>query len=179
MKRLFIVFGLLAVSLVGVQTAAAQDSEPVTTISQEKITKIRDHCIENQAALNRLHQTDLFLRNDRGELYQTISEKLMVPFSRRLATNQVDGGTFVDLAATFKTEYSRFNRAFIDYDNAITRVLSVKCLDEPVTFYNELLEARQRRDALAKSNQALMEIIRKYGTAFADYKTAFEQRQTP
>lgn len=175
MKRILLIVALLAVPLVSVSVVRAQEASPM--ISQEKITKIRDRCIENQAALNQLHQTDLFLRNNRGELYQTISEKLMVPFSRRLAANQLDGGVFLDLSASFRTEYITFNRAFIDYDNALTKVLAVDCTREPVAFYNELLNAREKRQVLSTSNQALMDIIRRYSTAFSDYRTQFEKRQ--
>ena len=41
-----------------------------TTITPEKVTRIRNRCVENQAALNRLQTTDAFLRNDRGNLYR-------------------------------------------------------------------------------------------------------------
>lgn len=147
-----------------------------TTISPEKVARIRARCVENQAALNRLHQTDAFLRNDRGNLYRTISDKLMVPLNRRLAANQLDGGALLTIAADYNSEYNRFYRAYIAYDNALSKVLETDCDREPVAFYNALLDAREKRVTLSESNLTIKEHIRQYGVAFSDFKADFEDK---
>ena len=144
------------------------------TITPEMVERIKSRCIDNQAALNRLHQTDAFLRNDRGNLYRTIADKLMVPLNRRLASNQLDGGALLTITSDYNAEYNRFYRAYIDYDNSLSRVLEIDCTREPVTFYNALLDARTKRSALSKSNQKLKEYVRAYGVEFDDFKEAFE-----
>lgn len=158
-------FGLFMVSA----TSFAQSDENIT---QDKIARIREHCIENQASLNRLHQTDAFLRIDRGNLYRTISDKLMVPLNQRLVANRLDGGDLITIAADFETEYDQFYSAYIAYDNALTELLAVDCSKQPVTFYNALLEARTKRAELSGSNQKLKVLIRQYGDAFAAFKAA-------
>lgn len=158
-------FGLFIVSA----TSFARSDENIT---QEKIARIRDHCVENQASLNRLHQTDAFLRTNRGNLYRTISDKLMVPLNQRLVANRLDGGNLITIAADFDTEYDRFYTAYIAYDNALTELLAVDCSKQPVTFYNALLEARTKRAELSSSNQKLKRLIRQYGDAFGVFKTA-------
>ncbi|HRJ06016.1 MAG TPA: hypothetical protein PK096_00390 [Candidatus Saccharibacteria bacterium] len=151
------------------QTNAAAD------ITQEKITKIRGRCTENLAALNRLHQTDAFLRNDRGNLYRTISDRLMVPLNRRLAANRLDGGQLVNITADFNREYDKFYSTYIDYDNAMSDLLKIDCSKQPVAFYTALLETREKRTELSKINLKLKELIRQYGIKFVDFKTNFEK----
>ena len=145
------------------------------TVTPEVIERVKARCVENQAALNRLHQTDAFLRNDRGNLYRTIGDKLMVPLNRRLASNQLDGGALLTITSDYNREYNRFYQAYIDYDNALSKVLETDCSREPVAFYNALLDARQKRQTLSESNGKIKEYIRQYGVAFTDFKTGFEK----
>lgn len=146
-----------------------------TTITPEKVERIRARCVENQAALNRLHQTDAFLRNDRGNLYRTISDKLMVPLNRRLAANRLDGGSLLTITADYNAEYNKFYRAYIEYDNALSKVLEIDCDREPVSFYNALVDAREKRVTLSQSNLAIKELVRQYGAVFSDFKSTYEK----
>lgn len=176
MRLKFLALGLgtlVLVACVGtVSTQAAAD------ITEEKVAKIRDRCTENLAALNRLHQTDAFLRNDRGNLYRTISDRLMVPLNRRLASNQLDGGNLLTITADFNRKYSKFYTTYVDYDNAMSDLLDIDCSKQPVGFYNALLEARSKRTELSKINLELKELIRQYGVTFADFKTQYEEENS-
>lgn len=150
-------------------------AQAATTITPEKVARIRARCIENQANLNRLQTTDAFLRNDRGSLYRTIADKLMVPLNRRMAANSLDAGPLLKIASDYDDEYSRFFDAYIEYDNALRKVRGINCDREPVSFYNALLDARDKRAKLSASNQALRELIRQYGLAFTTFKADFEK----
>jgi hypothetical protein len=152
-----------------------QQANAAATITPEVIARIRTHCVENLATLNRLHQTDAFLRNDRGNLYRTISDKLMVPFNRRVASNQLDPGKLLTITADYNDEYGKFYDAYIAYDNALSQVLKIDCDREPVAFYNSLLDARDKRITLSKTNKAIKAYVRDYGTAFSDLKTQYEK----
>ena len=167
---------IITASLVALGAFFAIASQPAqaVTITPEKTEKIKSHCIENQATLNRLHQTDAFLRTNRGELYRTISDKLMVPLNRRLASNQLDAGNLLTITADYNNEYRTFFDAYIQYDNAMTKLLDIDCKKEPVSFYNALLDAREKREALSTSNQALLEYIRSYGAEFTQFMTTYE-----
>jgi len=146
-------------------------------ITPEVVNRIRARCVENQATLNRLHQTDAFLRSDRGNLYQTIGNKLMVPMNRRLASNQLDGGALLTITSDYNAEYNRFYRAYVDYDNSLSKVLDTDCDREPVSFYNALLDAREKRIKLSESNVRIKELIRQYGTTFTEFKANFEKEE--
>ena len=167
---------IVIVTLLALGALFAIGSQPAhaVTITPEKIEKIKTHYTENQATLNRLHQTDAFLRTNRGELYRTIGDKLMVPLNRRLASNQLDAGNLLTITADYNKEYRTFFNAYIQYDNAMSKLLSVDCNNEPVSFYNALLDAREKRKVLSTSNQAILEYIRSYGTEFTEFKTNYE-----
>lgn len=162
------VFALLTVN---------QPTNAATTITEEKIEKIKNRCTENQATLNRLHQTDAFLRTNRGELYRTISDKLMVPLNRRLASNQLDAGSLLTITADYNEQYRVFFDAYISYDNAMSKLLTMDCNLQPVSFYNALVDAREQRMLLSASNQAILESIRNYGSEFTAFKTKFEEKE--
>ena len=158
------VLGLFAMAATPV---FAQEEEPIT---QEKIALIRERCVENQASLNRLHQTDAFLRTDLGDLYRTISGKLMVPLNQRLVANRLDGGELITVAAEFEAEYDRFYASYIAYDNAMSELLAIDCTKQPVTFYNALLKARAERADVGAHNVRLKQLIVRYGEEFSRFK---------
>jgi len=157
---------------------SVREAGAAATITPEKIARIRSHCVENQAALNRLHQTDAFLRNDRGNLYRTISDKLMVPLNRRLASNQLDGGALLTITADYNEAYTKFYDQYIQYDNALSKVLEINCTREPVAFYNALLIAREKRNELSKTNQTIKDLVRQYGATFTDFKAAYDKEHS-
>lgn len=171
MRTRILITGLIAV---GAFFAVLSQPAQAATITPEKIEKIKTHCTENQATLNRLHQTDAFLRTNRGELYRTIGDKLMVPLNRRLASNQLDAGSLLTITADYNKEYRTFFNAYIQYDNAMAKLLGIDCNKEPVSFYNALLDAREKRETLSTSNQAILELIRLYGAEFTDFKASYE-----
>ena len=146
-----------------------------TTITPEVVERVKARCVDNQSRLNRLHKTDAFLRTERGNVYRTISDKLMVPLNRRLAANQLDGGALLTITADYNDAYTDFYDAYIEYDNALSKVLDIDCSKEPVSFYNALIDAREKRAKLSAINQSIKELVRKYGVAFTDFKTNYEK----
>lgn len=166
----------LIISAIGLAAAAVFLHQPANavTITPEKIEKVKTHCTQNQASLNRLHQTDAFLRTNRGELYRTIADKLMVPLNRRLASNQLDAGSLLTITADYNNEYRTFFDAYIQYDNAMSKLLKIDCNKEPVSFYNGLVDAREKRIELSKSNKAIQGYIQTYGVEFTKFKESYE-----
>lgn len=171
MPKKTLVFVLATASLFAIVNTRPTSAELIVT--EEQIAAIKQNCVNNQAALNQLHQTDAFLRIDRGNLYRTISDKLMVPLNRRMASNQLDAGALVSTTAQFNKEYSTFYKAYIEYDRKISRLLSIDCTKEPVTFYNALLAAREARSALYDSNKRLVQLATVYKQQFDAFRVEF------
>ncbi len=171
-KRLLIVAVAVASLLFVVPNSHAE-----VIITQRQTKAIRTHCVENQASLNQLHQSDAFLRIDRGNLYRTISDKLMTPLNTRLAANKLDGGALISITKEFNDQYKRFYANYITYDTALAKLLNVDCTKEPVRFYNALLDTREARQQLGESNDALVQLIRDYKNQFDDFYVAYMESQ--
>ena len=171
----FRLLSLVLLAFAGTLFLMPKSIDAAVTVTPEIITRIKTHCVENQATLNRLHQTDAFLRTDRGNLYRTISDKLMVPLNRRLASNQLDGGALLTTAAEYNTQYNKFYIAYIAYDNSLSKVLKIDCSEQPVAFYNALLDAREKRTELSKINLRIKDLVRQYGKSFMDFKQSYKE----
>lgn len=173
---IFITTGLLVSGFIFL--AHAQTTSAATAVTPEVIQRIKSRCTENSAALNRLHKTDAFIRTDRGNLYRTISDKLMVPLNRRLAANQQDGSGLLTITSNYNDEFTKFSKAYVEYDNSLAKVLEIDCSKEPVAFYTALIDARTKRTALSVNNQRIKEYIREYGVSFTDLKQKIEQENS-
>lgn len=171
--RLLVLFAIATAGLLFF--TSSYNANAATTITPEVIARVKARCVENQATLNRLHQTDAFLRNDRGNLYKEISDKLMVPFNRRVASNQLDAANLLTIAAEYNNQYNKFYATYIDYDNALSKVLDIDCSREPVAFYNALLDARQKREELSKINMTIKDLVWQYGKSFGEFKVKYEK----
>ena len=102
----------------------------------------------------------------------------MVPFNRRVASNQLDPGNLLTIAAEYNSEYNKFYSTYIAYDNALSQVLDIDCSREPVAFYNALLEARDKRQELSKINTTIKDLVWRYGKEFGEFKTNYEKEHS-
>jgi hypothetical protein len=102
----------------------------------------------------------------------------MVPLNRRLASNQLDAGNLLTITADYNNQYRTFFDAYIKYDNAMTKLLDIDCSKEPVTFYNALTDARDKRKAVSLSSLAIQDLIRSYGNEFTTFKTNYEANKS-
>ncbi len=161
---------IVAGSTLWLSTGAASAEVIVTPA---RVERIRANCVENQALLNRLHQTDTSLRNNRGNLYRTIGDKLMSPLNSRIKSNDLDASKLNSITVKYNKAYAVFYNDYIAYDESLSELLTINCAKEPVTFYNALLDTRTKRATLSASNKALVKLIDEYKAEFnvfrADY----------
>lgn len=143
----------------------------VDVITDQQIQAIRTNCTEIQATLNRLQQSDLLLRTNRGELYRTVADKLMVPLNQRIAANQLDGGELVAITAAFNAKYGDFYDAYKEYDVTLVAASQIDCTKRPTQFYDAIAAARTKRQELHKTNEELVQLIADYWTEFKAFRT--------
>lgn len=145
-------------------------------ITDQQIEAIRTNCTDIQATLNRLQQSDLLLRTNRGELYRTIADKLMVPLNQRIASNQLDGGELVAITAELNSKYKDFYDAYKVYDVALEAAGQIDCVKRPTQFYDAIAAARVKRQDLYTANQELVQLISDYWTEFSTFKAKLEKQ---
>ncbi len=162
MKR-FIVTGLVIVAAVCGSIGGGYTTRASDVITDAQINLIKTNCVDLKARLSRLHDNDLLLRTNRGNLYRLLSEKLMVPLNQRAASHQVDASALVKISAEYNEAYKKFYTSYSDYDASLSQVLTIDCESAPTTFYSQIEDARAKREALHAASQALVQLAGQYG----------------
>lgn len=149
----------LTSALFGYQLTS-QAVDPVITDAQAE--SVRTHCIQIQATLNQLQQSDTLLRYNVGASYRTMSEKLMVPLNQRIAATNFDGSALVRITAEYNKEYQDFYKKYRTYNEKLQAVMKLDCIDEPKEFYAALATARQTRTDVYKASNLLIGLLKEY-----------------
>lgn len=158
---------MIAVSFMTVHTSRGED---IDIITDQQLRAIRSQCAELQATLSRIHQSDAVLRHDRGQLYKTIADKLMVPLNQRIASNQLDGSKLVSVTAQFNTTYQEFYDAYKAYEATLSKARDIDCTKNPTQFYDAVAEARKKRTTLYLSSTKLVQLANRYHTEFIGFR---------
>lgn len=167
--------GLVLVGIATVVFSVPRVFGVADIITDQQIQTIKNSCLDLQATLNQLHQSDTVLRYNRGQLYRTISEKLMVPLNQRIASNQLDGGTLVKITADFSGEYQLFYDSYKNYEISLSSAMKIDCRRQPTTFYDQVADARKKRQALHQSSEKLTQLAVDYQTEFNTFTKTIEE----
>lgn len=179
MKR-FLIFGLLCItaiagttSVYSIVTRAAQ-APPMT---EAHIARIRSNCVEAQSTLDQLHASDALLRVNRGQLYESISEKLMAPFNSRVALNRLDGTGLIRVATDYERQLADFRTKYQEYEEAMSQTLRINCMNEPVAFYDSVSDTRAKRQKVHASTVELHKLIGDYKNELGTFAKEFRGSQ--
>lgn len=168
MKR-FTLLGLLAgVSLLAFLSVdqISRAAEPL--MSEAHIERIRSNCTEAHATLVQLHASDALLRVNRGQIYESISTKLMATFNSRVSLNRLDATQLVTSSNIYERELAAFRSDYQLYEQQMSDILKIDCTKQPVAFYDAIAEAREKRMKVREHIVALSKQI-------ADYRVAFDE----
>lgn len=135
--------------------------------------RIRANCLNAQATLNRLHASDALLRVNRGQLYESISNKLMATLNSRIALNQMDGSKLSQITATYNKDYTTFYNDYLVYEQQLSAALQIDCTKQPVAFYDAVNDARTKRNTFHSSVVELNKQLAAYSDAFNEFSAAY------
>jgi hypothetical protein len=172
MKRFFIFIFVAGTVIAGAHSVSAQESAPMT---EAHIERIRANCIEAQSTLYQLHASDALLRVDRGPLYQSMSTKLMAPLNSRITLGKYDAGSLVSITTDYEREFAAFRLNYQQYEEAMSRTLKLNCTNQPVAFYDNVVDTRQKRAKVHDSTVSLQGLIQKYEKAFEEFAKRFKE----
>lgn len=170
MKR-YLLLLLLMVTTLGSAVVMQHVARAVTSapMTDAHIARIRSNCVEAQSSLAQIHASDALLRVNRGQLYESISTKLMAPLNSRIALNKLDGSTLVSTAADYEKALDTFRSDYQQYEEALSRALNMKCEDQPVAFYDGVSDAHDKRMQVHANVISLQALIAKYKTVFEEF----------
>ena len=112
MKRFLITMTLLGASLIGAAVLSSVAGAEEESISPAQIERIKSNCVDAKSNLNQIHASDGLLRVNRGQLYESISTKLMAPLNSRMVLNRIDTKDFLSLATKYDRHLSEFRTEY-------------------------------------------------------------------
>jgi hypothetical protein len=175
MKRLLItsaLFGFVGVVLL-FQPVAAQEAQS-TTMTDTHMQRIQQNCGDALRTIQQIHVNDGPLRVNRGQLYDSISTKIMAGFNGRLTSNKFDATPFVKLTSQYDKALSAFRTNYKQYDDQMSAVLAINCNKQPVAFYDAVTKARQLREMVHTNIVELNQVLRDYDKSFEVFHTQFK-----
>lgn len=176
MKRYVSFFIVVGMAVIGTAflTSNARSLD-ATPLSEAHVSRIVSHCTSAKASLQQLHRSDASLRVNRGQLYESISTKLMARLNSRIALNRLDSGTLVEATVRYEKGLSNFRDTYQAYEEQLTELLRINCKKQPEQFYYKVLDVREHRKAvawtIAELNQYTIEYYKTFERFASGYKT--------
>jgi len=173
-RSLLVICLIVATTLGGASLSrvSAQD-QPMTN---QQIELIRSNCVTAKNTLNQLHASDALLRVNMGQIYESMSTKLMDGFNGRVSNNHFNSSNLVSAMDTYNSTLDVFRADYINYEVKLSAALNVNCLNQPVSFYDSVASARTLRNMvhldIVKLNQSMDQYQSAVTTFETDYTTA-------
>lgn len=147
-----------AVALIG--TIHAQ-SAPMT---DAQIARIRLNCVSAKNTVEQLHASDALLRVNRGQIYESMTTKLMAPFNDRANSNHYDINGLTLAIQNYNSMLTTFRTDYQSYEEQLSSALNIDCTKEPVAFYDAVSLARTLRSQVHADVTHLNQYIDDYDT---------------
>lgn len=176
MKR-FAIFGMAAAALLVAALAMQARADDAPPMTEAHIERIRNHCVEAQSTLSQLHASDALLRVNRGQLYESLSVKLMAPFNSRVSLNRMDGTNLVTTATDYEKQLVDFREKYQAYEESMSKTLRMNCKNEPVSFYDSVADTREKRKAVHASTLTLHKTIKQYKADLKEFAEEFKEKR--
>jgi hypothetical protein len=166
-----LVFGLVATVLSSVVFLTGVSADSPTTDAQ--LTRIRTNCVSSKNRLNQVHAADGLLRVNRGQLYESMTTRLMSRFNNRVSTNNLDASALVTITNNYDTALTTFRTDYITYEQQLSSAMQIDCTKEPISFYDAVATARTSRSKVHDDVIILHQYIDSYGVAFNAFADNF------
>jgi len=171
----FVAVAVVISTIVVTERTFAEEPAPITDF---QLTQIRVRCKEVQASLSRVHANDALLRVNRGQLYERLSTKLMVPMNSRIAVNRLDGSSLLSVTSSYDRHLGEFRVNYQAYEEQLSSTMRIDCAKQPASFYESLKSARDKRRSVYESAQQLGRDISDYRQAFTDFSQPYKEKQS-
>ena len=168
-KRLSVVAAAVLALLAGPIVHA--EGEGVYMLSDAQISAIRSNCTSIQSILTRIHTNDALSRVHLGQEYETISTKFMAPMNSRVALMKLNGVELAKTTVEFNDSLSTFRSRYQQYEQVLLRSIQMKCADQPVAFYDAVVEARDARALVNEMVEELGSLATQYGNQVKELRS--------
>jgi len=133
-----------------------------TTMSDQQIELIHSNCVPAKNTLSQLHASDALLRVNRGQIYESMSTKLMERFNKRLANNGFSNTNLVNITKSYGQMLDNFRSDYKSYEEQLVLAIEINCSNQPVSFYDAVALARTKRNQVNADVLELSNYINQY-----------------
>lgn len=140
-------------------------AQSTNTISDSQIKLIKTNCVSTKDTLNRIHASDALLRVNMGQIYESISTKLMDGFNGRVVGNNLNGINLISISSEYGQTLDKFRADYINYEEKMSTAMSIDCNKQPVSFYDAIASARTHRKQVGSDVKELNQLIKEYKQA--------------
>ena len=154
----------LSISTVSAQTAVLSDAQ---------INSIKANCTPAKNILSQLHANDALLRVNRGQIYDSMSTKLMTRFDNRVSGAGFNTLYLSQAMSDYVSALNDFRQSYRSYEEKLSKTIDIDCNKDPTGFYQSLMDARYNRTELHTSVTKLNQKMNDYGSAVSDFKSSF------
>jgi len=155
---IILILAVLVCSTAVIKIVSAQSSEP----TDAQIQLVRETCLSLKTTINQLHASDALLRVNMGELYESISIKLMSGFNGRVANNNLNNNSLVTTTNSYNSLLDKFRADYQTYEEQLSSAINIDCNNQPADFYTAVALARTYRDQVHNDILGLNQAIDNY-----------------
>ena len=150
----------------------AQDS----IMTDAHITRIKSNCKGALGIIATIHANDAPTYINRNQTYFSIGDKMMARLTSRLSINRFDASELVRITSNYDKALQEFRSAYKQYDDTMAEVLRMDCTKQPVSFYDLVADARERRAIVNESVKELKKLIDEYQKTVQEFRTDQSER---
>ncbi|MEI6850934.1 MAG: hypothetical protein WCK26_03130 [Candidatus Saccharibacteria bacterium] len=171
-KKFIPLFLLVAVFLSSafILNASAENSN----MSDQQVQTILSNCSSTKNTLNQLHASDALLRVNMGQIYESISTKMMNGFNERVSNNKFNNSDLVNTTNDYNLTLNTFRSDYKVYEEHLSSAIKIDCSKQPVAFYDAVSLARSERDRVHADIAKLNQYLDQYKSAIEKFEKDFQ-----
>lgn len=171
-KKILAVCLVLTVFLSGMTLFyASAETAPMTS---SQIDQIRNNCVSAKNTLNQLHASDALLRVNRGQIFESMSTKLMDRFNSRVANNGYNNAGLISVSRNYGAMLDTLRLDYKTYEEHLSTAINVDCWNQPAAFYDAVAMARTLRNVVHADVVKLNQYIDQYTSAIIQFEKDYQ-----
>lgn len=147
-----------------------------TKMTSQQTERIVSSCVSAKATLTQLHTSDALLRVNMGQIYESMSTKLMNKFNGRLKSNGYSNSGITEISTNYETMLDKFRSNYITYEEHLSLALFIDCSKQPTSFYDAVTSARVERERVHSDVLKLNQIISQYKSSVDQFEKNYQSQ---
>ena len=128
-------------------------------LSDAQSGAISQHCASIKQSLRTLQRTDARTRSYLGSAYERAISDFITPLDLRLINVSQPNAGLTELHSKILSAREDFVRQYTIYSQSLEELINSDCQSSPNSFYDRLIETREKRVTLSKTTDSLRRLL--------------------